>query len=85
MKGGTKEGAKNAIETKRENYKGKGNPFAKWGSQGGEARNKSPKKYQNFEDKDAAASAGAKGAAIRWAKYRAEKAAREAEQLNEDK
>lgn len=75
MKGGTKEGAKSAVETKKKKY---GNDaLVKWGSKGGNARNNSDKKHLTFKNKDAASAAGAKGAQIRWAKVRAAKEAAE--------
>lgn len=75
MKGGTKEGAKSAVKTKKDIY-GK-DALKKWGAKGGQARNLSDKKHLTFTDKDAASAAGAKGAQIRWAKVRAAKEAAE--------
>lgn len=72
MKGGTKEGAASAVETKRKKYGPKF--FSKNGTKGGKARNASPKKHLTFKDTDKASEAGAKGAQIRWAKYYAQKA-----------
>lgn len=61
---GTSEGAKKAVETKRQKY---GNTFfADNGHKGGVARNQSEKKYNPFEDKEFAKEMAKKAKAYRW-------------------
>lgn len=72
MKGGTPDGAKRAIKTKRKKY---GEDFFKInGVKGGLVRNLSEKAHFTFmEDRELARRAGRKGANSRWDKYRAAK------------
>ena len=68
MKGGTPEGAKKGIETKRKKYGDKF--FSQNGELGGLARNLSDKAHMTFRDKDPyfASDMGKKGAEVRWGK-----------------
>lgn len=61
---GTTEGAKKAVETKRQKYGEKF--FAENGHKGGLARNESSKKYNPFEDKEFARKMAHKAKAKRW-------------------
>lgn len=60
---GTKEGARKAVKTKLEKDK---DVFKRNGRKGGEARNKSDKRFTPFSDPEFASAMGKKAARKRW-------------------